>query len=71
MSHIDKPVQLELHYNEAQHRKYPMNGVRGAINRVLFGFCEIKQNHNKHSGRIRNRGFKDCTVHSINLPFPR
>ena len=70
MTHFDKSVQLQWHYNEAHHGKAPMDGVGGTIK---SGFCvsEIKQNHDTHSGRICNGGFRGCAFHSINLPFTR
>ena len=40
MTHFDKSVQLELHYNEAHHGKGPMNGVGGTIKRVIFGLVK-------------------------------
>ena len=36
-----------------------------------FWIGEIKQNHDKQSGRIYNVVFKGYAVHSINLPFQR
>ena len=70
MTHFDKTVQLGRHFNKAHHRKGPMNGVGGTI-KSGFWVAEIKQNHDKHCGRICNEDFKGSTVHSTNLPFPR
>ena len=70
MTNFDKSVQLEWHYNEAHHGKGSMDGIGGAI-KSGFGVGEIKQDQDKHSGRICNRGFKGCAVYSVCLPFPR
>ena len=70
MTHFDKSVQLQWHYNEAHHGKTPMDGVGGKI-KIGFWVGEIKQNHDTHSGRICNRGFRGCVVNSINPPFAR
>ena len=69
VAHFDKSIQLEWHYNETHHGKDPTDGVSGTIKRVVFGL--VKSNHDKHNGRICNKDFKGCAVHSINLPFPR
>ena len=63
MTHFDKSVQLEWHYNKAHYEEGTMD--------VGCWVCEIKQNHDKHSRRIYNGGFKGCALYSINLPFPR
>ena len=63
MTHFDKSVQLEWHYNKAHYEEGTMD--------VGYWVCEIRQNHDKHSRRIYNGGFKGCTLYSINLPFPR
>ena len=36
MTHFDKSVQLEWHYNDDYHGKGPMDGVDGTIERVVF-----------------------------------
>ena len=36
MTHFDKSVQLEWHYNDDHHGKGPMDGVDGTIERVVF-----------------------------------
>ena len=40
MTHFDKSVQLEWHYNEDHQGKGPMNGVGVAIKRVVFGLMK-------------------------------
>ena len=70
MTHFDRSVQLKWHYNEAHHRKGPMDGV-GVTIKCGFWVDEMKKNHHKHSGMICNGGFKGCAIHSINLHFPR
>ena len=40
MTHFDKSVQLEWHYNEAHHEKGPMDGVDEAIKSVVFGLLK-------------------------------
>ena len=40
MTHLDKSVQLEWHYNEGDHGKSPMDGLVGTIKRVVFGLVK-------------------------------
>ena len=57
MTHFDKSVRVEWHYNKVHHRKGPMDGADGKI-KSGFQVGEIKQYYNKHSGRIFSGGFK-------------
>ena len=50
--------------------KVPWMVLPGQLKEWFWG-AEIKQIHDKHSGRNYDGGFKGCAVHSINLPFPR
>ena len=40
MTHFDKSVQFEWHYNETHPGKGPMDGVGGTIKRVVSGLAK-------------------------------
>ena len=40
MTHFDKSVQLEWHYNKVHCGKGPLDGVGETIKRVVFGFVK-------------------------------
>ena len=70
MTHFNKLVQLEWHYNEAHHGKVPMDGVGGTIARVVFGLVKISKITINTAEEFPTEASKALpSVHSINLPF--
>jgi len=43
LTHFEKGINLEWHYNEAHHGKGPMDGVGGTIKRVIYGLVKSRK----------------------------
>lgn len=43
LTHFEKGINLEWHYNEAHHGKGPMDGVGGTIKRVVYGLVKSRK----------------------------
>ena len=43
MTHFEKSIQREWHYNETHHGKGPIDAVGGTIKRVVFGLMKFKK----------------------------
>ena len=70
LTHFDKSVQLEWHYNKAHHgRKGPIDGVRGTIQRVVFGLVKSNKITINTAEEFATEASK--VVPSIQSTFPK
>ena len=63
MTHFDKSVQLEWHYNEVR------DG--GTIQGAVFELVKSNQITISTAKEFKTEALKGCAVDSLDLPFPR